>query len=1463
MTDNEVDSGKDVPPRRARGERVTGTTVPTGSVSLMFTDIEGSTKLLERLRERYAVVLEQHRAILRGAFERRGGFEVDTQGDSFFVAFGSPADAVECAIEIQRELYSHDWPDGEPVRVRIGIHTGEPMVAPTGYVGIDVHRGARIGAAAHGGQVLVSETTRRALDGVLSGDVDFAPLGVFRFKGLAEPLRVSELRAPGLATDFPQIRTSAPEDEPPADGEPPYKGLLRFEEEDADRFFGRERLVAQVVETVRTQAFLAVLGASGSGKSSVIRAGVIPALRGEAGWRTVVMTPTASPVAALSAALGDEAEPDPFRRLAQVAGPTVLVVDQFEELFTLCRDEAARRAFVSGLMASAGGDLHMLVTLRADFYAEVAEYPDLRERIAEHQLYIGPMEPDDVRRAIEQPARLGGWEIAPGLVDLLVRDIGSEPGALPLLSHALLETWRRRRGSRMTLKGYFESGEVRGAIARTADRLYAELAPEARQAAREILLRLTELGDGTQDTRRRASLDELVPAGMPSVANAADDVLRRMIDARLVTVDEGAAEVAHEALIREWPLLREWLLEDREGLRTQRQISEAAAEWRSLGHEGSLLFRGARLATAREWADAHPRALNVREQAFLDASIEAEELEGRERADQQRRELEAARRAAEAERLRAEEQSGANRRLRRRAVLLAGALTVAAGLGLAAVVFAGQASQQAAQARTEATRADDQRDLAEERQRQAETERRTAVSRQLAAQAMTSLDALDLSLLLSLEGLRTADTVEARSSLLAGLLEAPRLDSYIAKLPHPTNVLASADQRVLATAQRDGTVTLWDVVDQTRITRFRTTAKSPYLAAMDRGGARVVVIGATPDGDMLEVWDTQKGEVVFARNDCSGGTITADGSLLSISCAGGGLLIEITSGDEIEPPCPQPYGVAAHPTDDLLAFTCGEGMVALYDGANRTVHRLVDELARADGVVEFSRNGRVLVTQDSTTPTVIVWDVAGRRPRARIVERDEFLEAQMSTAPSGDLLAFAGNGGVDLWNVEENKLAGHVDCTAARQWAAVMFSGDGALIAVQCESSIRVYSLPGLEVSATLAPPGLNADNDNDSLALLFVPGKDQVVTFIDHYFGAFADLELWDLGRTDRLATPLTRLPPESRRAIALSGDFSTAAVAHGQFGSSEGDGSGPVINGVSLMDIQSGRAVGPVIPVTMREPAFGPFAVFSGDSRRVAVGVLQAGGTVTIIDIATRASIAVIDVGSSGIDGIRNVAFSNDGTKLAVGTALEIAIWDVAGRRRLHSIAGKQPGNDRVLAFSPDGRTLVVGDRTLTLWDVESGASIGTTPDAGAISSLVYSSDGSRIATGGWDQTVRLWDAVARQPIGVPRDQGDAVVAVAFRQDGKMVASAAYATPTVMLWDVEEQIASGSLPHSSGSVLAFSADGTRMATLDGADVIAWDVNVESWIAVACHVAGRSLSTAEWQRYLGDEAYHETCPTP
>jgi class 3 adenylate cyclase len=768
--------------------------MPAGTVTLLFTDIEGSTRLLDRLRGEYAQVLQDQRDLLRALFERWHGHEVDTQGDSFFAAFPSAQQAVSCAADAQRALATHVWPRGVSVRVRMGLHTGEPVVATTGYVGMDVHRAARVGAAGHGGQVLLTQTTRDLVADDLPPDTSLRDLGEHRLKDLRWPLRIFQLDIEGLPTDFPDIRTMTADDEPPTPGEAPYRGLQPFDGGDARLFFGREATTTRLVGALAAWPLLAIVGASGSGKSSILRAGLIPAVQGDGRreWQTELLTPGAHPLDSLATALASDlsaastalliddfrrdprslrlhinrmlaATPDPRGGRRRRGGRVLVAIDQFEEVFTQCRDEVERRAFIDNLLTAVdlaaplgsgmavplppstsavdGPAIKVVITLRADFYEHVARYEALRDAIAAHQVYIGSMDADELRRAIEEPAGRNGWDLVPGLSDLMLHDAGEEPGALPLLSHALLETWRRRRGTTLTLQGYAGSGGVRGAIATTADRVYLrELSDDQRRMARSIFLRLTELGEGTQDTRRRVSRSELVPADDPVRAVEIDHVLGILADARLVTMADQTVEVAHEALIREWPTLREWLGQDREGLRPHRRLTAAAADLEVAERDPGLLYRGARLAQAVEWAGSHSAELSAGERAFLEAGREQADTEQYEREATRQRELAAAQALAAAESRRAEEADGSARRLRRRAMLLA-------AVGIVAVALAGFAAVARQDAASSFANAESQR---------------------LGAEANVSLyrgESAELAALLAIRGLESQYTPQADGAL--------------------------------------------------------------------------------------------------------------------------------------------------------------------------------------------------------------------------------------------------------------------------------------------------------------------------------------------------------------------------------------------------------------------------------------------------------------------------------------------------------------------------------------------------------------------------------------------------------------------------------------------------------------------------------------------------------------------------
>ena len=441
------------------------------------------------------------------------------------------------------------------------------------------------------------------------------------------------------------IQPDSLEDVPPAPGNQPYKGLAYFTEADADIFFGREELSDSIYTRLQKQAFLAIIGASGSGKSSLLRAGVIPRLRNH-NWLVRIITPTARPLQRLANSLTGETSAltaaDELESLLarneralllaanKMTAQTdhtnmVLVVDQFEELFTLCSDEAERKAFIDNVQRATeeGGMLKILLGLRADFYGRTADYDGLRTLLSREQEFIGPLQQRDVVRVIAEPARQGGWQFVEGLVDQILEDTAGEPGYLPLLSHAMLETWDLRRGTVMTLGGYRDAGGVQGAIARTAEDMLQKLDDAQISVVKHIFLSLTELGEGVEDTRRIATREEL--RRIDAEDNDIDALVEDLVRARLITVDGDEIQVAHEAIIRRWPRLRSWIDENRERLSFNKRLTWAVMEWEENERQPDYLYRGARLAAAESRIEEYKSwGLTDEQAAFVKASREAE-----------------------------------------------------------------------------------------------------------------------------------------------------------------------------------------------------------------------------------------------------------------------------------------------------------------------------------------------------------------------------------------------------------------------------------------------------------------------------------------------------------------------------------------------------------------------------------------------------------------------------------------------------------------------------------------------------------------------------------------------------------------------------------------------------------------------------------------------------------------------
>jgi hypothetical protein len=662
----------------------------------------------------------------------------------------------------------------------------------------------------------------------------------------------------------------------------PYRGLEAFTDqpEVARFFFGRQNLTSWLVIAHRRQIhaaqgvrFLAVLGPSGSGKSSLVLAGLVPklkegAIEGSERWPVAILRPGDDPLKNLAAGvvtlfLPDGALPDAaqvlkligdlradartldvFSQLALRGQPgdvrLAVVVDQFEEVFTYRpQDEQARarfekdrdRLFANLLHASAtpGGRVAVVLTMRSDFLSACAAFPRLAAVLSAHQELVGPMTVDELREAIEQPAFRVGCEVESGLTERLLADVEGQPGSLPLLQFALTEVWKKRDVRRLTLAAYTELGKddkgeergIEGVLDHRANEIYRSLTPEQKELCRRLFLRLVQPGEGTEDTKRRVSYRELLP-DEPTRAEAVKKLIHTLADreARLITTEgseevDGTVEVAHEALIRGWTELRKWVDAERAGLRTQRRLTEAAQEWSTAKpeHKGDYLYSGVRLAVCREWVETRRDELSSLEAAFMDASEKAEAKRKEEELERERQLRQAAEAARAAEQKRAEEANARKRDAEdaaKRQRRIAFRFLIAAIVATALAVTAGVLALLAYKARNDA-----------------KAQARTSESRRIAALSESELDKhLDLALLLAVEANRfgTENTFEARSSLFRALLARPGLTAFLhADEGGVTSVSFSPDGKTLAAGYGlDGVgdvggVVLWEVGGRVRL----------------------------------------------------------------------------------------------------------------------------------------------------------------------------------------------------------------------------------------------------------------------------------------------------------------------------------------------------------------------------------------------------------------------------------------------------------------------------------------------------------------------------------------------------------------------------------------------------------------------------------------------------------------------
>jgi WD40 repeat protein/DNA-binding SARP family transcriptional activator len=1104
------------------------------------------------------------------------------------------------------------------------------------------------------------------------------------------------------------------EDRPPLPAVCPFLGLATFDADHAEYFFGRERLVAELVARLVGSPLLAVVGPSGSGKSSAVRAGLLPALAsgvlpGSERWPQGLMRPGAHPSAALE------------RTLPEGAARAVLVVDQFEEVFTVCRDEQERADFLDALVALAedrDGRVQVVVAMRADFYGHCASYDRLARLVGANQVLVGPMRHDELRRAIVEPARRVGLRVEPSLTDSLIADVLDEPGGLPLLSAALLEQWGERDGRVMRKAGYERTGGVRGAVGRLGERTYTRLSEPERNAARRVLLRLAYAGDDDATfVRRRVSLDELDP-GRDSHTAAALDTL---VDSRLVTADEDTFEVAHEALLREWPRLRAWLEEDAEGRRLHQHLINAARDWQAADRDPGELYRGARLASAIDWVAGHEDDLNQLEREFLRES----------RAD------------AEHE---AEHQRHVNRRLR---ALLAG---LAALLALA-VVAGVVALNQRGEARNAAVAADAQR---------------------LGAEALNE-DRLDQALLLARTGVELDDSTATRSSLLSVLLRSPAALGVV-DYGWPMDAAAlSPDSRLMAIGDERGSVTVYDAATRRPLGR-------PYWIQggliqdlrFSPDGGTLAVSSANPENPrsgLVDLIDPRTKErrlrVVPPPFREPAPWVTATVTFLP---DGRDLVVQRVHGAHPEGLASVLYRVDGGTGAITNRLRLGGSSSYFYASETRDRRRLFLTSARDNRTWEVDP-GRLQVLRSypvgdfagAVSPDGLRFALGSQEGRVRVLDlasgavrtfrasHDADIIRMRFTPDGRTLVTSGGDGQVIAWDVRRGTPAQRFSGHSGGIWGLDVSDDGRTIVTAGLDTRAIVWDLAGDRRLDRGFAVGRRFDVDDTSRGIAISPdGRTLAITHSD--------------GAVDLVNTRTLRRRA-SLRAIdgtAASVDFSpdgrllAATGARGQL---------TLWNARTLA--REGELEG------MR--GYSQALAFSPDSKLLAAAEIDVREPrqLRVWEMRRRTLTAFRGRSSAG-----SIAFSPDG-ELVAAAAVERGtdIRDVhTGRLVKRLPTGDFTGVGdfaRSVAFSPAGDLLFVGqyDGRGYLFSTETWKRIGQPLEAhtARITFAEFSRDGRTLVTAAADGNVVLWDLETRTAIGSPLEiEPNTFVSVALSPDG-----------------------------------------------------------------------------------------------
>ena len=1167
-----------------------------------------------------------------------------------------------------------------------------------------------------------------------------------------------------LRGEWPPVSTSEGDKtrHPPRQiGECPYLGLASFQEDDAAFFFGRESFVDQLLESIQKQPGLtAVLGSSGSGKSSVVQAGLLPQLRLTGDWLIASFRPGGQPFFSLASAILPFLEKDlseidqlietqkldkaladnelsllrSLERLMAMntqAKHLLIIADQFEEIFTLCREPDLQYRFLDQILEAVSRNRHQtkssinfLLTMRADFMGQALAYRPFADALQQGSLMLGPMTRDELRSAIEEPASKQGAAFEEGLINRLLDDVGAEPGSLPLLEFTLTLLWDQAESGWLTHSAYEQIGYIHGALAAYADKVYDELDDHNKSATRQVFVQLVRPGEGTEDTRRMAKKSELGESNWHLVQFLAD---KRLVVTGRNTSGKQTAEVVHEALIYHWSKLRGWINEERTFRIWQEGIRASAAIWNNTDKDEGALLRGAPLAESENWLVKKRDELSQEEIQFISNSIKHRELRSFEREQQRQRELTAAQNLAKSE------------KRRRNILLIFSSVLIIAIIIAASLLF------------------------------YSNTQRRAAIeaySVNLAANAKKLIEDGDSTTALAL-ALQANDIKEPPAAALRVLLDAayspgpasrkPVEDLFEGVTGPATALKYSPDGKSALIGMEDGTIIRINSETLEELTRLDGHSQQINDIAFHPGGQYAVSAG---DDALLIVWDLRSGNEIGRFSNHSGIVrtvdITQDGELVvSGGFAGeywdtpGELILwQLETGKEVRRFPGHVTGVVdAEFSLDDQAILASSGDTELLTSVGYTEELGNQQRVHTDVLLWDIASGEIIQTFDNLSHEAFCISVSQDGKQALV---SSYFEAVMSLLDitNGDIIQTM-EGSTDAIRVADISNNGKM---------AISGSEDGAILLWDLstgEKTAQYRAHEGEILDIAISSDGLHAlsSSQDDSVVSWEMADGQRIRKIYGHEdmvfdVAFFSDgtrllsspggaslsrpsqdrlLRMWNLESEEQLATYDTGL--EGVLQVAISPDGNTALFV----------GSDPFVHALDIKTWQETELL------EGHEGMLNCIEFLPDSTKAVSC---SSDGTLILWDILSGEIIHRMDARGQS-DGLWSVAVSPDGrTALSDSGDSSMILWDLESGQELRSFLRDDYGGmfgSSGMAYLPDGKTAISAesDGSIVQWDLETGEEVRRFGEHQALRTrVVVTPDGRLAVTGGMDGRIMVWD-------------------------------------------------------------------------------------------------------------------------